>query len=251
MNSDYQSEYLPPHFWYHGMNKIKAGKGYRDGRPVGPLSGPCPECDGTIISVKMNTSAKGFETTNEKVCDKCGLVIPGAFQVLEPKNDNYKSKPFDTHEQWVKQMKPSDKSNDDVAWDAELYEHINGVRMNTSDDVGYGGPRLEYNNRFDHNKRVAKAIWRLNKTPQSMKISSSDRNIHKYHELADDYIHMLQLNKVVAADIHWYIDHNKMYMGRYKVEDIVYHLCLVYGHDYLLEHNEYNQNLYDLLCSRV
>lgn len=241
---------LPKYFHYHGMNKIKAGKGYRDGHPVGPLSGPCPECDGTIVSVKMNTSRKGFETTAEKVCNKCGLVIPGAFQVLEPKDD-YTARPYDTHESWVAAMTPSPKSNEDVAWDAELYEHINGVRMNTKDNVGYGQhDSVTYANENHRNPRLGLAINRLAATPASIKQPMQDWRIKQYHDQADDYINMLQLNKVVAADVHYYIDHNKMYMGRYKADEIIYHLCLVYGHDHLLEENEYNGKLYDLLCTR-
>jgi hypothetical protein len=66
---------------------------------------------------------------SEKVCEQCGLVVPGAFQVLEPR-DPYKSRYYETHEQWIEAMTPSDKSNEDVAWDNEQFEHVFGIRPN-------------------------------------------------------------------------------------------------------------------------
>lgn len=78
---------LPKYFWYHGMNKIKAGKGYMDGKPLGVIGDNCTECDGLIIKLQMNTSSKGFETTSESVCDKCGLVEGGPFMVMETRSD--------------------------------------------------------------------------------------------------------------------------------------------------------------------
>jgi hypothetical protein len=81
------SEYLPKNYWYPGMNKGKAGKGYRNDIPLGILGGPCegswinPKCTGTIISLKMNISSRGFETTSEKVCETCGALYPSPYQL--------------------------------------------------------------------------------------------------------------------------------------------------------------------------
>ena len=83
MKDEYSGEYLPKPYHYHGMSKIKAGKGYRHGNPLGILGGPCKieDCTGTIISLKMNISARGFETTSEKVCDTCGTIYPSPYQL--------------------------------------------------------------------------------------------------------------------------------------------------------------------------
>ena len=152
---------LPLYFHYHGMNKIKAGKGYRDGHPIGVIGGRCPECDGHMISIKMNTSSKGFETTSEKVCDTCGLVQPGAFQVLEP-HPPYKSRPYQSHEEWIKYNCMDTIRDDDVAWDAESYVHATGGRLNTSDNYTVtGGDEIGFNNEHHTNPRLGKAIQRL------------------------------------------------------------------------------------------
>lgn len=248
---------LPKNFWYDGMFKVKAGKGYLDlkggSRVVGPLSGPCSECDGTVVSIKMNTSSKGFETTSEKVCNKCGLVVPGAFQVLESKPD-YKSKYYATHEEWMEDMKPSHKSNEDVAWDNELYEHKTGKRPNTSDDVGYGGAKFGdqfANINDDYPPRMRLAISRLAKTPASIKMDKQEWRKREYHTIADDYIHMLELNKLDAADVHWHIDnHGVTQLTRYgkaNVDDLIYHLCILYGKVDKRKCVGYNKYLYDLL----
>jgi hypothetical protein len=73
---------LPKNFHYHGMNKIKAGKGYRDGKALGVKEGKCKYCHGTIIRLRMNISNKGFECTSELVCDKCGTVYNMPYMIL-------------------------------------------------------------------------------------------------------------------------------------------------------------------------
>jgi hypothetical protein len=90
------SSLLPKHFWYEGMNKIKAGKGYINqftGKQevLGVQGGPCRICDGTIIALKMS-SGNGFEVTSEKVCNKCGLIYPTAYQVLDKRDETIESK---------------------------------------------------------------------------------------------------------------------------------------------------------------
>jgi hypothetical protein len=223
-----KESYLPKSFHYDGMHKIKAGKGYKHGKPQGVKSGPCDECNGTIISIKMNTSSKGFETTSEKVCDTCGLVYQGAFNVIDKYHENYSSYEYNTHQEWMKANKPIDKSNEDVAWDNELFEHKTGQRPNTSDNVGYGGTyEQQFNNINDSNWRLNQANARLARTPQSMKISSNDRNTHEYHLIADDYIHELGLNKYDAMDVHYYIDHrDTLFKLDYKADDIILCICL-------------------------
>lgn len=236
---------LPLNYMYYGYDKIKAGKGYnKDGTPRGVLSGKCSECDGQVISIKMNTSSRGFETTSEKVCDKCGLTVPGSFQVLEAKED-YKSPYSATHEEWMQQNNLSNDM-DDTDMYLENYYHIFGGK-------GFGEQlELGFWNRYTKMpKRLEEAIKRLSNTPQSMKIPTSDRRKHQYHLIADDYIHMLELSKYDALDIHHYIDTNKMYMGRYKVDDIIYNLCLVIGKKDLRKYNNHNKNLYDLLREKL
>jgi len=142
--------YLPKDFHYYGMNKIKGGKGYREGHPIGIIGGPCPECEGTVVNLQMNTSSRGMECTSEKVCDTCGLIIDGAFSIYrhrfepfyirEPKI--YHTNPFDTHEEWLERMKELDEMQgkmDDVAVETELFQHWTGNRPGDDTEISTSG----------------------------------------------------------------------------------------------------------------
>lgn len=232
---------------------IKAGKGYDEhGHPRGPIGGKCSECDGDIISIKMNTSRKGFETTSEKVCNRCGLVVPGAFQTLDHNPNDYRGKYYATHEEWIQNQCMEVLNDDDIAWQNESYVHATGHRLHTSDDVGYDAWRYDKQKNDNHNNpRIAKAIWRLNKTPESMKISSSDRNMHKHMLLIDDYAHEVELLPYQTIDVKWIIKHDiHILKWPYKIEDMIYNLCLVIGNKDLRKYRQYNERLYTLLKER-
>lgn len=213
--------YLPPHFWYNGMHKVKAGKGYRDGRPIGVIGGPCDDCGSDTISIKMNTSSKGFETTSERVCKECGLVHPTSFQVIE-KRKEYKSKYYDTYDAWLEDMK-TEPSYDDTGYDSK--HEYNMQLAGRRDGLIYapGG----YNVYGLSHKRLALAIRRLADTPASIKQPMKSWRQNQYHEIADDYIHELELNKLDAADVHYYIDNrDTLFKMDYKVEDIILCICI-------------------------
>ena len=219
---------------------VKAGKGYRDGKPIGPIGGKCKECDGNVISIKMNTSARGFETTSEKVCDTCGLVVPGAFQVLEPQPP-YKSRYYDTHADWVAAMKPDPDMDDVDAW------LENGIHL-------YGGSYepYEYANQWDKNKRLIQAEKRLASTNQSKYMPMKVWRDREYEFLVDDYAHTLDLLPYQIVDVKYIIDHQKtLSKFPYKMEDIIYNLCLIIGKKDLRKYKNYNKNLYDLLIERL
>lgn len=201
-----------------GYKLAKMGKGYRDGRPLGPIGGPCNECGGNIISIRMCTSAKGFETTSEKVCDTCGLVVPGSFQVLEPKED-YKTKYYQTHQDWLNDNKP-DFDFDDTDMYFENYYNLYGGKNK--------GENIKFLNEFTRiPRRLMEATKRLEATNESKKMPMKEWRNKEYHEIADDYIHELGLNKLDAADVYYIIDNRgSEFDTRYQMEDIIHCICL-------------------------
>ena len=164
-SDDWVDVLLPKNFHYHGMNKIKAGKGYRDGRPVGVISGPCPECNGQIISIKINTSRKGMECTSEKVCDTCGLIQPSAFAVIDKIEPEYHTRHYDTHEEWLEQSQAIGLT-DEIDINLEYTAQEMGHRPNTG-EIDYPESNPIFQNINDRNPRLEKAIQRLNKTNES------------------------------------------------------------------------------------
>lgn len=259
-NTKQGSEYLPKHFWYPGMNKAKAGKGYRDGKPVGTLGMQCQECEGTVINIRIcygmgsegdESDAKNvMETTTEKVCDTCGLVYQGAYQTLDRYDDHYTTVPFDGHEVWKERMIELQKAQDSIE-DIDSYAEVGQQLLSSLDDNG----RIIQTNPVTVNQstiRLYKAMKRLSKTPQSMKISRTKRRTYQYHLIADDYIHILELNKLDAKDVHYVIEHRKNTLNtRYKMEDIIYHICLIVGNKDLRKYPEYNRSIYNLLTDRL
>lgn len=250
MNNEVGSSYLPKHFWYDGMNKIKAGKGYRNGIPLGVKSGPCKECDGEIIAIKICTSSKGFETTTEKVCNKCGLVYPTSFQIIDKIEEDYTTRPYQTHEDWLRNNKPTDIL-DGIDQTLEYECQVGGTRPSTDDDISFGPNKAMFKNENDYNPRLAKAIKRLSKTPQSKRQPMKEWRANEYHEIARDYIHAMQLNRGDSSDVHYFIDKLNFYFGRYKADEIIYHLCLIVGKKDLRKYNGYNKNLIELIKGRL
>jgi hypothetical protein len=118
---------------------IKAGKGYRDGRPVGIVGRDCDECGEPIISIRMASGQKGQQCTSENVCSGCGLVYQGSFAILDKYEDDYKTKEFESHKDWLAQMKqePHDYMSD-IDISNEYMASIEGKRESEGDDVGYG-----------------------------------------------------------------------------------------------------------------
>ena len=218
---------LPKNYHYSSMYKIKAGKGYRrDGHPVGVIGHQCPECEGHIISIQMCTSSRGFTTTSEKVCDTCGLIIPGSFQILEKIDEPYRGKYSKTHEEWIEQNTP-DLDYDDVDSQLEASANYNGHRENTDDAEGYGDEYVSNHVNKDYAKRIQDAMYRLAAVPQSMHISSSLRNKHKHMLLVDDYAHELEMLPYQVADVKWIINHYPSILKMpYKIEKVLYNLCL-------------------------
>ena len=248
---------LPKNYHYSGMYKVKAGKGYRrDGHPVGVMGHKCEECDGTIISLQMNTSSRGFETTSEKVCNKCGLTYPGSFQILEKKDTDYHSKYSDTHEEWVEQNKPT-FDLDDVDMELERWANWNGKRNDSdTDDTTIhfpgdesGGPKY-INPRYA--KRLKDARGRLDNVPASKKMPMKAWREREYNDMVDDYAHELGLNKLDVADVKYYIKHlNDIAKWPYKMEDVIYTMCLVVAKRDLRKYRGVNRRLYDLLTDRL
>ena len=233
---------LPFNFWYYGMTKIKAGKGYREnGRGYGVIGGPCKECEGTVISIKMNTSRKGMEVTSEKVCDTCGLVVPGAFQTLEPRPP-YKGRYFNTHEDWLEHARGVEPD----FHGADMW-HENAIHL-------FGGEYepTPFSNRYDHNPRLALAIKRLANTPASIKTPRHITRQRQYMLIVDDCAHALDLLPYQVVDVKYILEHDTgLSKWPYKMEDVIYELCLIVGNKDLRKYQSINRRLYDLLTDRL
>lgn len=228
MNSDYNSAYLPKAFHYYGMNKIKAGKGYRDGVPLGRIGGPCDECGTPVISIQMNTSSKGMECTSEKVCPSCGLVHQGAFAVLQRYETKYTSKSYDTHEAWLIDAKKSETGNyEDIDANCEAWALYNGKREMTDDDVSYGGNRESDNKSFSNratNKNYINAIRRLN---DNKEIPGNVMREYEYVDIAKDYANELGMNKAQLDEVLGLLKIRKnIFNTRYSMDLIILALCI-------------------------
>lgn len=246
--SDYSHgnySYLPYNNHYYGMDKIKGGKGYKkDGTPIGIIKGKCKECDGTVISVTMNTSSKGFETSNEKVCDTCGLVVAGPYQVLDIEEQIYHTKPTTSHEEWVEIAKMSEQRDfeyfTDVAWDTEIYEHINGTRM--SGDTGMavdilhngasGEVCLDAPSRNQYKNDLARDLKLNNWKSEHWGRGTEERMKHK-HMQQMDYLDicktMLGMHRGQVEEVKYILDTygTKHFHRQASYEDIILCICLV------------------------
>ena len=107
------------------------------------------------------------------------------------------------------------------------------IDMNISDANSYGDGGISsiktHNVNKEYEKRLRKAEERLSKTNASKNQPMQMWRISEYHKDADNYGALLGLPLYQMVDVHYFIDNNKMTMGRYKVDDILYHLCLIYG----------------------
>ncbi len=232
---------LPKNYHYYGMNKLKGGKGYRDNHPIGVIGHQCPglpiydkkskktyneKCEGHIISIQMCTSSRGFTTTSEKVCDICGLIIPGSFQMLEKIEEHYTSKPCNTHDEWLQQNNPS-YDYDDIDAEHERTAIYNGHRENTSDAEGYGDEyTFNYINKA-YKARLDQAIGRLNNVSQSKHMPMKAWRQKEYNDIVDDYAHELEMLPYQVADVKWIIGHHPTILKiDKKVDDIIECICL-------------------------
>lgn len=244
---------LPKPYHYDGMSKAKAGKGYKDPktgdeRLMGVENGPCKEkdCDGTIISIQMNTSSYGFETCSEKVCNKCGMTYPGSFQVLEAKPPQGKSRHYETHEEWVKAMKPCPQrdfeNHTDVAWGNEMYAHMTGKRPEgeESDEVApilregvfIGGAK----ERIYDDEKLYKALGLESKRQYGQHAENWGRSPEK-RDLWRRQQHMdqvminaswLGMTKGQVNEVKYIIDEHgvEAYGGHHRYEDVILCLCV-------------------------
>jgi len=238
---------LPSNFHYYGMNKIKGGKGYdMYGHPRGIIGGPCPECDGTIINLQMNTSAKGMECTSEKVCDTCGLIIDGAFSIYrhrfepyyirEPKI--YHTNPFSTHEEWLERMKELDEMQgnpEDIALDAEMFCHATGNRMSDSQadrDEAVGNVSFKEHGIVNTDEKLARTLGL--KTKNAANYGNSSKEVMQWKNKQHyDYIDIcktiLGMHRGQVASVRYILDNvpNILNISRYNAEDIIVCICLV------------------------
>lgn len=236
--SDYSHNnysYLPIEFHYYGMDKVKGGKGYKkDGTPIGIIGGPCIECDGTVINVQMNTSSRGMETTAEKVCDTCGLVQNGPFMVLGKIEQDYHTKPYDTHEEWIEQMKLLEERQgnpDDISLETEMFEHMTGHRPgdDTEIEIGGGFKDISYGNGEKNSKKLAQAL-KLNdwKSEHWGRDGSKDWKKQQQYNYLDICKTQLCMNSLQVMDVKYLIDKygTQYFHRRSPYEDIIMAMCI-------------------------
>ena len=218
---------LPKNYHYSSMWKIKAGKGYRrDGHPVGVIGHQCPECTGHIISIQMCTSSRGFTTTSEKVCDTCGLIVPGSFQILEKIDEPYRGRHTETHEEWIQQNTP-DLNYDDVDAELEWSSSLNGYRPNTEDAKGYGEKQTTHYVNPKYAERIEKLEWKYKHTP--MKTWRELEYIGKINGIGEQIgisrYHIIILSEMVEK-------HGIKYFNRrLSYEEIITQMCLYFKGD--------------------
>jgi hypothetical protein len=211
MKPDGSNTLLPPSFWYDGMDKIKAGKGYRKGVPLGRIGPPCDECKTPIIHISICVSSRGSEFITEKVCPNCGLV--------------HGELHYDCNKEYIIQMNGSSKG---------VY------RPNTQRKYGGSFKRLEKAkhrlNRTNASKKQPMKEWRNTEYHliaedyiHELGLNKPDaRDVHYYIDHRGNTLNT-----------------------RYKMDIIILHLCAVIGqtkHFYL--DSRYIKKLYDLLRER-
>lgn len=228
--------YLPLYFHYYGMDKVKAGKGYKkDGTPIGILGPKCPECDGTIISLQMNTSSRGMECTSEKVCDTCGLVQDGAFIVLGKQEAEYKTRPFDTHDEWIRRMVELEERQgnpDDIAVECELFASWTGNRPGDDTEVSTGGTHGFYEAGIgNQDEKLARSLGL--KTKNAANYGNGSKEVMEYKlKLQMDYVDIcktqLCMNSLQVMDVKYLIKTygTKHFHRRASNEDIIMSLCI-------------------------
>lgn len=238
--------YLPKNAHYYGMDKIKGGKGYKkDGKPIGILGGKCPECEGTIIKLQMNTSRKGMECTSEKVCDTCGIVVDTAYIVLNKIEKEYHSLTFKTHEDWVEYAKEQDKKGqtgdilEGTCAATESFAHIFGRRMNDFEADGDSGSlgkgstfHLKGNNdKYGEQKTLYKQLGMKTNLAEYWNRGSEDVLKHR-HKQYEDYIgvckSILGMHNGQVEEVKYiiYNEPNILNISRYSFEDIIFHICV-------------------------
>jgi hypothetical protein len=159
--------YLSPNFQYYGFQKVKAGKGYKDGKPYGVESGECQneDCEGTIITLKINSSSKGMETSTEKVCNCCGRVYGLGFHILTEKVEQSHIHEWHTHKDWKRSMQTTQckpqMENEGTALSTELYQHLTGHRPGFDTEINLSSTSfksIDAKNRNNYQKQLTKKL---------------------------------------------------------------------------------------------
>lgn len=262
--------YLPYNFHYYGMDKVKGGKGYKkDGTPIGIIGSPCTECEGTIINVQMNTSSRGMETTCEKVCNTCGLVHDGPFLVLGKIEKEYHTKPYDTHEEWIEQMKKLEEMQgnpDDISLETEMFEHMTGHRPGDDTEIEIGPSGFKEFGVTNPDEKLARQLGL--KTKNAANYGRPDKKEWRqkqYYDYIDICKSELHMNWGQSAEVRYLIDtYGLNYFHRQEsYEDIIYHICLVVMSDSipyqrmggmlkkLQSTGRYNKTLYTVVAAKV
>lgn len=250
---------------FYGKNStfFKGGKGYlSNGKPQGVLKQKCTEysltekiqtpfglipkrCDGNIIAIKITTNNKGFCTTSEEVCEKCGKLHNTAFQVINKSRQKYSTMEFTTHNVWLEEMKKSEMGNpEDISLDNEMFVHAKGRRLNTTDNYYYGSPGKDesgnfksqkkyYQNVTDKKKKLAKDLG-LNTWKSEFSNRDSEEvkqwKRRQYYNYVDVCKSRLEMTKGQAEEVRYIIDkqglnyyNNK---GQADYEEIILTICL-------------------------
>lgn len=123
-----------------GVKKQKCN-GYSLTEKIQTIHGLIPKkCDGTIIAVKITVNNKGFSSTSEEVCNKCGKVNQTLFQVINIKQSKYNTSAFTSHDDWLNQMKEAQAQEHELPFENytvnEEYDNIDeNTSGNTNQDV--------------------------------------------------------------------------------------------------------------------
>ncbi len=200
---------------------IKAGKGYRDGIPYGVIGRDCDECRTPIVSIKMATSQKGMQCTSESVCPACGLIHQGPFAILDRYEDDYRTNEFESHDDWLAQMKKEPCHLDsDIDEGLEYGASFSGNREGSSTDHEYGGwvatnweekttnysgantnTNINTGGRSPSADRLLKAEGRLRNTPQSKRLTEREKRKIKYLIFLNELKQYLNESKVHVSDL--------------------------------------------------
>jgi hypothetical protein len=215
------------------MNEIKAGHGYRSGRPIGVESGPCQNenCDGTIITLRINTDIKGFETSTEKVCNICGRIYPMSSQIIGKPPIKYEMNKWNTHNEWKTAMMQSQKGPDiDEGIDNHLEAscNYNGDRPNKKD---LEGVYFSFNSRYvnkNYENELKVIEKRLNNTNASKNVPRDITRLNNYFEIVEDYTHKWGMMKFQEEDAKFIIKNEGNGLSKIDraMEDIILCVCL-------------------------
>lgn len=231
-----------------GVKKGKCNQ-YTLNKPIQTRYGILPtKCDGTIIAVKITTNNKGFDTTSEEVCNKCGHVIQTAMQVIGKKPHYYKTIKFTSHEDWLKRNYNKMEGNpEDICSDAETAVHVTGSRLNTIDNHFYGSAGEEevdnvtfgnFSTAPDfeiYNKKIAKelglkAYGRFRGKSQCWNRGTEER-MHLKKKCQENYVDICKTNFGLttgqADEVKYVLERYPSFLKMpYDYEDIIFHISM-------------------------